>query len=189
MELGIELYSNDETADYIETVYGEKIIGRPERIPFEVGSFTITPFYVPHTTKEKETGALIPCPNFGYLVEHEEMRKLLYMTDFEYSPFSFKEQRINHMLIECNYIEDMVDRQQENYSHRLQGHCSLDTCKGIIEANKTSALRTVTLCHLSDSAAEPDRILNEVQKVAGKCVKTAIARAGMEPVSLNLCPF
>lgn len=189
LNVGILVYSNDETADSMEIISGEKIIGRSELISFKVGTFIITPFYVPHTTRDKETRALIPCPNFGYLIEHEEMGKLLYMTDFEYSPFTFKEQRINHILIECNYIEDMVDRQQENYFHRLQGHCSLDTCKGIIEENKTSAMRTVTLCHLSESAADPDKILTDIQEVAGKRVNVSIAWAGMRPVSLNLCPF
>lgn len=189
LSAGIPVYSNDETADSIEIISGEKIVGKPERIPFKVCPFTVTPFYVPHTTRDKETGALIPCPNFGYLVEHEEMGKLIYMTDLEYSPYSFKGLRVQHIICECNYIEDMVDRQQENYSHRLQGHCSLDTCKGIIESNKTSSLRTVTLCHLSESAADPDRILTEIQEVAGRRVNVAIARAGMEPVSLNLCPF
>lgn len=175
MRAGIPCYGCDELQEHLEIVTGEKIIGLPERIPKRIGSWTAIPFYLPHTTRDKETGALIPCPNFGYLIEHEEMGKLLYMTDMEYSPFSFKSQRINHLIIESNYCEDLVDNADANYRHRLQGHCSLETCKGIVTANKTPDLRTVTLIHLSDSAADSDCMKQEIQEVAGKWVSVDIA--------------
>ena len=188
LHYGIPIYTNDETAEHFEIISGEKMIGLPERTPKRIGSWKIIPFYLPHTTRDKETGALIPCPNFGYLIEHEEMGKLLYMTDMEYSPFSFKSQRINHLIIESNYCEDLVDNADANYRHRLQGHCSLETCKGIVEANKTSDLRTVTLIHLSDSAADPDRMKSEIQQVAGKWVSVVVAKASMA-VELSKYPF
>lgn len=100
------------------------------------------------------------------------------MTDMEYSPFNFRNQRINHLVIEANYCDDLVDNADANYCHRLQGHCSLDTCKGIVEANKTPDLRTVTLIHLSDSAADPDRMKSEIQEVSGKWVTVDIAEKG-----------
>lgn len=180
MRAGILCYGCDELQEHLEIVTGEKMIGLPERMPKRIGSWTVIPFYLPHTTRDKETGTFIPCPNFGYLVEHEEMGKLLYMTDMEYSPFSFKSQRINHLIIEANYCEDLVDNADANYRHRLEGHCALDTCKGIVLANKTPDLRTVTLIHLSDSAADPDRMKQEIQQVAGKWVNVEIARARME---------
>ena len=188
LHYGIPIYTNDETAEHFEIISGEKMIGLPERIPFKVSGFTIIPFYLPHNTRDKETGALIPCPNFGYLIEHEEMGKLLYMTDMEYSPLSFRNQRINHLVIEANYCEDLVDNADANYRHRLQGHCSLETCKGIVAANKTPDLRTVTLIHLSDSAADPDRMKQEIQEVAGKWVRAEVAHAGLE-VELSKYPF
>ena len=177
---GIPIYTNDETAEHFEIISGEKMIGKPERIPFKVGSFHVTGFYLPHTTRDKDTGALIPCPNFGYLIGHEEMGKLLYMTDMEYSPFSFKKQRVNHLVVEANYCGDMADNADANYYHRLQGHCSLDTCNGIVEANKTPDLRTVTLIHLSDSAADPDRMKSEIQQVVGKWVQVEVAEKGFQ---------
>lgn len=146
------------------------------------------PFYVPHTTKDKDTGKIIPCPNYGYLVQHEEMGRLLYMTDLEYCPYNFKNLRVQHLLIECNYIKELADREEENYRHRLQGHCSLDTCKGIVEANKTPDLRTVTLIHLSDKVCDPNRVLKEVKEVAGNRVEVNVAVPGLE-VELKKFPF
>lgn len=182
------IYTNDETAEHFEIISGEKMIGLPERIPKRIGSWTIAPFYLPHTTRDKETGALIPCPNFGYLVEHEEMGKLLYMTDMKYSPLSFRNQRVNHLVIEANYCEELADNADANYRHRLEGHCSINTCKGIVTANKTPDLRTVTLIHLSDSAADPDRMKQEIQEVVGKWVNVEIAEKN-SVVSLNKYPF
>ena len=188
MRAGIPCYGCDELQEHLKIVTGEKIIGLPEQIPKRIGSWTAIPFYLPHTTRDKNTGVLIPCPNFGYLVEHEEMGKLLYMTDMEYSPLSFRNQRINHLIIEANYCDDLVDNADANYRHRLQGHCSLETCKGIVATNKTPDLRTVTLIHLSDSAADPDRMKSEIQQVAGKWVNVDVAHAGLE-VELSKYPF
>lgn len=135
-------------------------------------------FYVPHDNT----------PNFAFLIEHEEMGWLLYLTDLEYCPYSFKNLRVQHLLIECNYIEDLVNRDAENYSHQIRGHCSLDTCKGIIEANKTLDLRTTTLIHLSDKACNPNRVLEEIKKVAGDRVEVNVAVPGLE-VDLKKFPF
>lgn len=188
LHYGILIYTNDETAEHFEIISSERMIGLPERIPKSIGSWIVIPFYLPHTTRDKKTGTLIPCPNFGYLVEHEEMGKLLYMTDMEYSPLSFKNQRINHLVIEANYCDDLVDHADANHSHRLRGHCSLRTCKGIVEVNKTPDLRTVTLIHLSDSAADPERMKSEIQEVAGKWVRVEISYAGMN-VELSKYPW
>lgn len=188
LENWIPIYTNDETADGFEIVTGELLKGIPEKKWFQCGEFSIMPFYVPHTTKDKDTGKIIPCPNYGYLVQHEEMGRLLYMTDLEYCPYNFKNLRVQHLLIECNYIKELADREEENYRHRLQGHCSLDTCKGIVEANKTPDLRTVTLIHLSDKVCDPNRVLKEVKEVAGNRVEVNVAVPGLE-VELKKFPF
>ena len=188
LENWISIYTNDETAEGFEIATGELLKGIPEKKWFQCGEFSIMPFYVPHTTKDKDTGKIIPCPNYGYLVQHEEMGRLLYMTDLEYCPYNFKNLRVQHLLIECNYIKELADREEENYRHRLQGHCSLDTCKGIVEANKTPDLRTVTLIHLSDKVCDPNRVLKEVKEVAGNRVEVNVAVSGLEVV-LNRFPF
>lgn len=178
LENRIPIYTNDETASEFETVTGELLKGIPEKKWFQCGEFKIMGFYVPHDG----------CPNFGYLIQHEEMGRLLYLTDLEYCPYSFKNLRVQHLLIESNYIEDLVNKEAENYAHQIRGHCSLDTCKGIVEANKTPDLRTVTLIHLSDKVCDPNRVLEEINKVAGSRVDVNVAAPGLEVV-LNRLPF
>lgn len=188
MDAGIQIYTNDETVENMNVRTGELMKGVPERHPFRVGLFIVTPFELPHTTYDKETNQLIQCPNYGYLVQHEEMGNLLYMTDFEYCNYNFRKMEIEHLVIECNYCEELVDKTEANYTHRLKGHCSLSTCKQFIKQNRTESLRTVTLVHLSGKASDARKIQQEIQEVAGNNVLVQIGRVGLE-VDLNLCPF
>lgn len=135
------------------------------------------------------TGQLIQCFNYGYIVEHEEMGKLLYMTDFEFCRYNFKAMRLNHLVIECNYCKELVDKTAENYTHRLKGHCSLDTCKSLVNTNHTAALRTVTVVHLSNEAADPEQILKEIKEaVVWDDALVQIATPGLE-INLDLEAF
>lgn len=170
LENDIPIYTNDETADHFEVISGEKMIGKLEKIPFQVGSFSVIPFYLPHDGT----------PNFGFLIEHEEMGKLLYCTDFEYLRYRFTAQRIDHFLMECNHMDDMVDSASAKYTHVLKGHSSLSTIKKIIEVNKTPDLRNVILCHLSRDNADPEEMQKKIQEVVGKWCNVAVAKAEME---------
>ena len=186
---GIPIYTNDETEDHFEIITGEKMYGMPEKIPFQSGLFKITPFYIPHTTKDKDTGKLISCPNFGFYIYHPDMGQLVYMTDFEYPTLSFRKSRIEHLLCEVNYCDELVAREEANYSHRLQGHLSLNTFKEkVLNQNLTPTMQNIILCHLSDSAADEEQILREVKEIAGNRVNVNIAKAGLS-VELNRFPF
>ena len=56
------------------------------------GPFMVQAFKLPHNRD----------PNYGFLITVDG-QKILYMTDFEYCQYTFKNQKINHILIECNY--------------------------------------------------------------------------------------
>lgn len=173
MRYGIAIYTNDETAEHFETISGEKMIGKPERIPFEVGSYRVTPFYLPHDNTT----------NFGFLIDFpDDAGRLLYATDFEYLPYTFKSLKINYFLLECNHQADLVDRSEAKYEHSLRGHSELETVKEIVRVNKTPDMRNVILCHLSDGWSDQETMQKEVQSVAGKWVNVAVAHAGDEYV-------
>ena len=177
MKAGVQCYGCDELQEKLEIVYGEKIIGLPEKRSVTISEWIVTPFYLPHTTRDKDTGALIPCPNFGYLIQCGD-EKLLYMTDFEFCKYVFKSQRINYMLLECNHMDDLLGRDSAKYEHVLKGHPSISTVRDIILANKTPDLRNIILCHLSSENADPETMQREIQSVAGKWVKVDVAHAG-----------
>ena len=144
--------------------------GKPVKTRFkrQFGAFDITSFDLPHN------GVY----NSGFLIKVEG-QTILYMTDFEYCPYTFKKQNINHMLIECNYQNEYVDNSAENKNHVLRGHAELQTTIGIIKDNIDS-LKTVILCHLSRENANPIEMIEEVKKVVKSDVYVDYARRGFD---------
>lgn len=179
MKAGIQCYGCDELQEKLETVYGEKITGLPEKRSVRISEWIVTPFYLPHDNT----------PNFGFLIELPgDAGRLLYCTDFEYLPYTFKSLKINYFLLECNHQADLVDKSEAKWEHSLRGHSELETVKEIIRVNKTGDMRNVILCHLSDGWGNPETMQKEVQSVAGKWVSVAVAKAGMI-VKLSKYPF
>ena len=150
-------------------------IGNVKKSHCRMGSFEITSFDLPHN------GVW----NSGFLIKVDG-QKLLYMTDFEYCEYVFKKQKVNHILIECNYQQTLIERDLPNYEHKVRGHCSLDTCKGFIEVNRTSELMTVVLCHLGRETCRAEECMTEIKQIA-KC-SVYVAQKGLE-VELTKCPF
>ena len=179
MKSGVQCYGCDELQEKLEIVYGEKITGLPEKRSVRISEWIVTPFYLPHDNT----------PNFGYLIDlPSNAGRLLYATDFEYLPFTFKSLKINFFILECNHQADLADRSEAKYEHSLRGHSELETVKEIVKVNKTPDMRNVILCHLSDGWSDPETMQKEVQSVAGKWVSVAVAKAGMT-VKLSKYPF
>ena len=179
MRAGISVYTAFETQTALEVITGERTTAIPPLKKCQIGKFTVTPFNVPHDTD-------IEC--YGYLIEHEKMGKLLFMTDLEYCKYNFSKQGINHILIESNYSMDLVDRDEPNYEHRLRGHMSLDTALKFISTNDNPLLLNVVLIHLSDKSGNPALFTEETKKTIEYGANVYVARKGLE-VNLNLCPF
>lgn len=154
----------------------DETIACPLKIRY--GSFGVQAFKVPHDG--------VPCYGFYITVDGH---RILYATDFEYLPCSFKNVRLTDMIVECNHNKDLVNKDEAKYAHQIRGHCSLETLiEKVIKENMTSDLRTVILCHLSQENADPDKMLAEVQKVAGEGIKCYCAAAGND-YELSLYPF
>ena len=132
------------------------------------GPFMVQAFKLPHN------GA----PNYGFLITVDG-QKILYMTDFEYCQYTFKNQKINHILIECNYQNKYVNRDLPNYEHKIRGHCELETCKGFIETNKSEELKSVLLLHMGGGTCDPTECVEEIRKITDANVRVDYARKGL----------
>ncbi len=142
------------------------------------GSFGVQAFKVPHDG--------VPCYGFYITVAGH---RILYATDFEYLPCSFKNVRLTDMIVECNHQKELVDKGQAKYTHQIKGHCSLDTLiEKVIKENMTSDLRTVILCHMSSDSIDCSFAKKQIEEVVGEDVKVELATAGFE-TELSLTPF
>ncbi|WP_124066276.1 MBL fold metallo-hydrolase [Clostridium sp. E02] len=175
---GIPVYTNDETKQAVGEILVAQFYYVPEFRTFHVGGFKCIPFYVPHNGT----------PNYGYLIEHKEMGRMLFITDYEYIPYNFQKQQVQHFLIEANYQEQFINKDLPNYEHKLLGHASLETCIGAIKANQSPNLRTVIMCHLGAGSSSGKYFTNEMQKVTGRNVNVVCAVPGII-MELNKDPF
>lgn len=152
----------------------------PNRRNFiKLGNFVIHSFKVPHDDTE--------C--YGFLINHKETGKILYLTDLEYCPYTFSSHKVQHIICEANYDMQFVDKERPNYEHILRGHMSLQECCKIAEVNRTEHLQNFIICHLSELNSHSDYFKAEVEKVA-KC-PVFVAEKGLEVELRNkdLCPF
>lgn len=179
LKAGIPVYSAFETQSALEVITGERTSPIPPLKRFQIGSFKVTPFNVPHD-------ADIEC--YGYLIEHDEMGKLLFMTDLEYCKYNFSKQGINHIMVEMNYDMEFVNKDNPNYEHTLRGHMNIETSLKFILTNDNPALRNVVLIHLSDKNADSAQFLQKTKEVIKYGADVYVAEKGLE-VDLNLLPF
>lgn len=121
------------------------------------------------------------CPCYGFWIYHPDMGKLTYASDTECVVQRFKD--LNHILIEANYSQDLVDRGSAKFTHQIRGHMSIDTACDFLKANKSSSLRNVVLCHLSGDCGDPESFKAKAQRVVHSSVY--VARKGLD-VDLRL---
>lgn len=147
---------------------------------YALGGFKIFSFPVLHD---------VPC--FGYVIEHSEMGKLLFVTDTMMLEYVFP--KMNHILLEANYADDILNRRIEEGEipsamkpRLMNSHMELETAKGILKANDLSDCNEVVLIHISDGNSDEERFVREVSEVAG--VPVYAARAGMM-IDLSINPY
>lgn len=136
------------------------------------GGFTIQPFGLVHD---------VEC--YGFMIKHEEIGKLVYITDTEYCKYVFHD--VNHFLIEANYDINTLDKESPNYEHIIKGHMSIQQTCEFLKHNNSTLLENVILCHLSGLNGNGEHFIEEAKKVV-YCDVT-VARKGME-INISL-PF
>ena len=128
------------------------------------------------------------CPCYGFLIEHSELGRMLYITDTELIKWKFRD--IDHILLGVNYDKDLLDNEnQSKRNHVYRGHLSIDTACEFVKCNSDS-LETVIMCHLSDSNSDVDSFMGKMKKVV-PWANVCVAERGLE-VELRKkgeCPF
>ncbi|WP_424493935.1 MBL fold metallo-hydrolase [Salinimicrobium sp. GXAS 041] len=144
---------------------------------FCVGDFKVMPFELKHD---------VFC--IGFLIQHEECGRVLFLTDTVYSPYTFK--NLNNILIEANYAPEIAREKLGDkkflYDRVIQSHMSLDTCIEFLKANDLSQVNNIVLIHLSDGNSDEVLFREEVTKATGKTV--TVANNGLQ-MELNKYPF
>lgn len=139
---------------------------------YKIGGFKVLPLPVAHD---------VPC--VGFIIEHEEMGRLVFITDT--MMLEYRLPKLNHIMLEANYADEILQYNIDNgivpvsmRDRLLHSHMELQTTKEILRANDLSGVNEIILIHLSNGNSDERRFVREVQEVAGKPVY--IAKAGFE---------
>lgn len=148
-------------------VSGSRVIGIEQGKGYKFGNFKVVPFQAYHD---------VPC--VGYLIDHPETGRIMFLTDSYMCEYVFP--GLNHVLIECNYSDSKLIESinagitlSSQRNRLLTSHMELDTCKEILKTNDLSNVSNVVLLHLSKDNGDEPRFISEVQKVTGKVVYVA----------------
>ncbi|SFM28707.1 Phosphoribosyl 1,2-cyclic phosphodiesterase [Gracilibacillus orientalis] len=168
LRAGIDCYASDGTWDALLLDGHHR--GHPVKShePFTIGTWTIMPFDAQHDVSEP----------LGFLLANKAGDKLLFATDTYYIKYKFK--NVSHMLIECNYSKEILDRNIEEgitpkvmRKRLLRSHFSLENVKEFLKANDLSRVQEIHLLHLSDSNSDEALFKREIQQLTGKVVYIA----------------
>lgn len=121
----------------------------------KMGNFLIRPLEMVHDTA---------C--YGYLIVHKDIGSMVYATDTAYVKYKFA--NVPHLLIECNYDNDLLDETQPKFEHVVKGHMSLQTCVEFVKACNNGHLQNVILCHMSNGNINEKKAIDTVKVVVSK---------------------
>lgn len=146
---------------------------------YAVGDYKVLPLKVEHD---------VPC--LGFIIEHPEMGRLLFVTDTMMFPYSIK--GLNHVMLEVNYCDDVL---QDNIDSglmpksmrpRLLGsHMELKTALNILGETDLSVVNEIVIIHLSSRNSDERDVENNVMGATG--LPVYVAKPGLR-VNLNKMP-
>lgn len=173
LDLGLQVYASAGTCKALHD--GRRIRKIPPMVPFMAGEFKVFPFRALHDAAEP----------LGFVISHPELGRLLFITDSSRVPFSFADMGLDHIMIEANYSDRILDEAvgdgsltAERAQRVRHTHMSLDTALNYIAIHESARLRTVTLLHLSSNNADAHAFQEIVQK-AVMFADVAVARPGL----------
>lgn len=163
----IPVYATQASHDGINANYGitEKVSPINQRIlsrnvPLQLGRFSITPFFVPHDSKD----------NNGFFIKHGNIRFTL-ATDIGYVTDELKNyiSISDYLVIEANHDENMLV--SGPYAPQLKariiskgGHLNNQQTAAVLAESAPEFLKKIFLCHLSKTNNAPEIALETVKK-------------------------
>lgn len=171
----VKIYTHPKVAEKFNL---RKIKG-VDKTTFQIGEFTVRPFDIIHDV-----------PGYGFLIKHEDMGTLCFITDSMYVNAKFPD--VTHYLLEVNHIDEILDKRIAEgklhgslYNRVKQSHMSLETALRFLAAQDLKNTNTIICAHLSDTNSDAAIIKNKLLEATAKRVfiadKGANIYIGKEP--------
>ena len=174
--LGLDVYASAGTLQALGRQYDPDMHALLPMVSYRVGEFTVRPFPLHHDAAEP----------FGYMVEHEDMGRLLFVTDTRQVDYTFRTYSLNHILVEANYSGEILDGHilcgdiDGHRARRIEAtHLSLQAAVELVKANQTPALLNVVLLHLSSGNSDARRFQEEMRSALLVDAEVEVAAPGL----------
>lgn len=138
---------------------------------YRIGTFNVFVVPVEHD---------VPC--VGFVIEHAEMGKMLFVTDT--MMFEYRIPNLSHMMIEANYSDEILDYNIENgitpasmRPRLLQSHMEIKTTENILLSSNLDTVNDIILIHLSHNNSDAEQFKQRIMQITGKPV--IIAKRGV----------
>ena len=145
-----------------------------------VGGFKVFTLSVAHD---------VPC--LGFVIEHREMGKLLFITDTMMVEYLVS--GLSHIMLECNYSDEILNYNIENgitpsgmRDRLLHSHMELKTATDYLRKCDLSGVNEIILIHLSGNNSDGGEFMAHVGRETGKPVY--VARRDFE-INLDKEPY
>lgn len=168
MKDGITVLAPEEvfTSKEVSSLASFRKVVEPNK-GYKVGGFKIIPLSVEHD---------VTC--MSYIIDHADMGRMLFTTDTMIFPYIVP--NLNHLLIEANYADDILECNIESgrmpivmRKRLLMSHMELETTKQILQEQDLTNVSNIVLIHLSDGNSNEARFIKEITEVTGKSVYAA----------------
>lgn len=173
MNHGVDVYSSNGTFDALNLSDRSELFCKKEveiLRSYKVGEFKVSVFDSCHDCKEP----------VNFLIEHEDMGKLLFVTDSYKIKYSFD--NVDHYLIEANYSIDIVNSYREKGrthftdQRLIKSHMSIEALEKYLTAQNLINTKNIILHHLSGRNSDAKQFQERIEGLTG--VKTYIASNG-----------
>lgn len=147
---------------------------------YKFGGFSVKPFSVEHDV-----------PTFGFLLNHEEMGKTVFMTDTGTIDYTFK--GLSNIMVEANFCDDIMYRNVMNgaihpvHEERVKrSHLSIQRCEEWLSYMDLSNVNNIVLLHLSSQNSDAISFQERIKTRFAKNVH--VARKGLN-IPFDKHPF
>jgi len=112
------------------------------------------------------------CPgSLGFMITSNKTNETVFFaTDTKYIKYDLSYFKFDHIIIECNYNEELLETQDINPALKkrlINSHMSLTTCVKTLKSFDLSRCKEIYLIHLSDSRSDEKLMKNTVASEFG----------------------
>lgn len=148
-------YSNE----YVKKIDSNKLL--------KIGNIRIIPFNVKHGKTE----------NYGYII-NDGIDNLLFATDCNLIEYNFSIP-FTKIMIECNYMDSLLDMDNEKEIRQANTHMSLENLKIHLSRMNLHHCKEIYLLHLSDECSDEKIMQAQIQSLTHCKTNIALKKGGV----------